>query len=25
RLTKYPYYQGITLHVKEFVEGKYDY
>ncbi|MEZ1968883.1 hypothetical protein QUD33_15865, partial [Staphylococcus aureus] len=24
-LTKYPYYQGITLHVKEFVEGKYDY
>ncbi|MVG75353.1 hydrolase, partial [Staphylococcus aureus] len=23
--TKYPYYQGITLHVKEFVEGKYDY
>ncbi|NEF81033.1 HAD-IIB family hydrolase, partial [Staphylococcus aureus] len=25
RLTKYPYYQGITLHVKEFVEGKYDH
>ncbi|WP_457801988.1 hypothetical protein, partial [Staphylococcus aureus] len=24
-LTKYPYYQGITLHVKEFVEGKYDH
>ncbi|MSN71366.1 hypothetical protein, partial [Staphylococcus aureus] len=23
--TKYPYYQGITLHVKEFVEGKYDH